>query len=158
MSVQKINVSHRGRSHPERVRLSGHFRVSERESGVFLDRRRSVPEGADFGRPQHQGAGQDRAQNASEKSRRHVARLSYSGRKGDFARQLQGVPPDLLENGFPVIAERKLDGKGVLVAKNLMVACPSKFEEMKEAGKNIPTDRETLMKEATKRKQVSEAK
>ncbi len=49
-----------------------------------------------------------------------------------------GVPPDLIENGFPVIAEGKINGQGVLVAKNLMVACPSKFTEMKDAGEKVP--------------------
>lgn len=49
-----------------------------------------------------------------------------------------GVPPDLLENGFPVIAEGKLNEHGVLVAKNLMVACPSRFEEMQKAGEPVP--------------------
>jgi len=56
----------------------------------------------------------------------------------------RGVPPDLLENGFPVIAEGKLNEKGILVAKNLMVACPSKFEEMKQAGKEIPKEHKAL--------------
>ena len=80
------------------------------------------------------------------------------GEKGTLPVSYKGVPPDLLENGFPVIAEGKLNGKGVLVAKNLMVACPSKFEEMKEAGESIPPDHEALMKQATKRKQMSEAR
>ena len=80
------------------------------------------------------------------------------GEKGTLPVSYKGVPPDLLENGFPVIAEGKLDSKGVLVAKNLMVACPSKFEEMKEAGESMPTDHETMMKEAAKRRQISEAK
>ena len=87
-------------------------------------------------------------------------RLAFhiQGEKGTLPVSYKGVPPDLLENGFPVIAEGKLDGKGVLVAKNLMVACPSKFEEMKEAGESIPMDHETMMKEAAKRRQLSEAK
>ena len=55
-----------------------------------------------------------------------------------------GVPPDLLENGFPVIAEGKIDTHGVLVAKNLMVACPSKFEEMEKAGEKAPDERAHL--------------
>ncbi len=80
------------------------------------------------------------------------------GEKGTLPVSYKGVPPDLLENGFPVIAEGKLDGKGVLVAKNLMVACPSKFEEMKEAGESIPTNHEALMKEAEKRKLTTEAR
>ena len=70
----------------------------------------------------------------------------------------KGVPPDLLENGFPVIAEGKLDAKGVLMAKNLMVACPSKFEEMKEAGESIPTDHGDLMENAAKRKEMPSAR
>lgn len=61
--------------------------------------------------------------------------------------RFKGVPPDLLENGFPVIAEGKIDKDGVLIAKNLMVACPSKFEEMKEAGEKVPdkAQHETLI-------------
>ncbi len=80
------------------------------------------------------------------------------GEKGTLPVSYKGVPPDLLENGFPVIAEGKLDGKGVLVAKNLMVACPSKFEEMKEAGESIPANHEALMKEAASRKQTTGAR
>ncbi len=70
----------------------------------------------------------------------------------------RGVPPDLLENGFPVIAEGKLNAKGVLVARNLMVACPSKFEEMKKAGGDIPVDHADLMKKVAKRKRTPEAR
>ncbi len=55
-----------------------------------------------------------------------------------------GVPPDLLENGFPVIAEGKIDARGVLVAKNLMVACPSKFEEMEKTGEKVPDGKSHL--------------
>lgn len=62
----------------------------------------------------------------------------------------RGVPPDLLENGFPVIAEGKFDGKGTLVAKNLMVACPSKFEEMKEKGAEAPKDHQKMVEQAAK--------
>ena len=80
------------------------------------------------------------------------------GEKETLPVSYKGVPPDLLENGFPVIAEGRLNGKGVLVAKNLMVACPSKFEEMKEAGGDMPTDHEILMKKAAKRRRISEAK
>jgi len=60
------------------------------------------------------------------------------GEKSTLPVRFKGVPPDLLENGFPVIAEGKIDKQGVLVAKNLMVACPSKFEEMKQAGEKVP--------------------
>ncbi len=66
--------------------------------------------------------------------------------------QFKGVPPDLLENGMPIIAEGKLDDKGVLVAKNLMVACPSKFEERKEAGESIPEDHKALVNESLAKK------
>ncbi|MDA1000020.1 MAG: cytochrome c maturation protein CcmE [bacterium] len=69
--------------------------------------------------------------------------------------RFQGVPPDLLENGFPVIAEGKLNGEGVLVAKNLMVACPSKFEEKKKTGEAIPKEHEILMQKAQPQKQAS---
>ncbi len=77
------------------------------------------------------------------------------GEKQTLRVRYTGVPPDLLENGFPVIAEGKLDTRGVLVAKNLMVACPSKFEEMKEAGEAIPTDHDDLMKKAAMRSGAS---
>lgn len=70
----------------------------------------------------------------------------------------RGVPPDLLENGFPVIAEGRLNDKGVLVAKNLMVACPSKFEEMKEAGESIPANHGALMEQAARRDQAPPAR
>ncbi len=80
------------------------------------------------------------------------------GEKKTLAVSYKGVPPDLLENGFPVIAEGKLNDKGILVAKNLMVACPSKFEEMKEAGENIPTDHKVLMEKAVKRKEMPSAR
>lgn len=60
------------------------------------------------------------------------------GEKTTLPVRYTGVPPDLLENGFPVIAEGKINHEGILVAKNLMVACPSKFEEMKKAGEKVP--------------------
>ena len=66
--------------------------------------------------------------------------------------RFKGVPPDLLENGMPIIAEGKLDDKGTLVAKNLMVACPSKFEEQKEAGENIPENHKALVIESLAKK------
>jgi cytochrome c-type biogenesis protein CcmE len=67
-------------------------------------------------------------------------RLSFSlqGEKSVLPVNYTGVPPDLLENGFPVIAEGKINAQGVLVAKNLMVACPSKFTEMQKAGEEVP--------------------
>ena len=60
------------------------------------------------------------------------------GEKATLPVNFRGVAPDLLDAGFPVIAEGKLDANGVLVANNLMVACPSKFEEMKSAGEKVP--------------------
>ena len=44
------------------------------------------------------------------------------------------------------------------MAKNLMVACPSKFEEMKEAGESIPTDHGDLIENAAKRKETPSAR
>ncbi len=81
-------------------------------------------------------------------------RLAFrlQGEKTTLPVSFRGVPPDLLENGFPVIAEGKLDEKGVLVAKNLMVACPSKFEEMKTAGQEMPADHQALMEKALQKK------
>ncbi|MBI3129217.1 MAG: cytochrome c maturation protein CcmE [Candidatus Tectomicrobia bacterium] len=72
------------------------------------------------------------------------------GEKQTLAVSYRGVPPDLLENGFPVIAEGKLDESGTLVAKNLMVACPSKFEEMKAKGEAIPQEHQKMVERATK--------
>ncbi|MEK6711399.1 MAG: cytochrome c maturation protein CcmE [Nitrospinota bacterium] len=70
------------------------------------------------------------------------------GEKRTLAVSYRGVPPDLLENGFPVIAEGKLNEQGILVAKNLMVACPSKFEEAKGEGKGLPKDHQKLVDQA----------
>lgn len=72
------------------------------------------------------------------------------GEKKTLAVSYRGVPPDLLENGFPVIAEGRLDEKGTLVAKNLMVACPSKFEEMKEKGNAVPKEHQKIVDQAAK--------
>lgn len=68
-------------------------------------------------------------------------RLSFNlqGEKTTLPVSFTGVPPDLLENGFPVIAEGKINERGVLMAKNLMVACPSKFEEMQKTGEKVPS-------------------
>ena len=84
-------------------------------------------------------------------------RVSFrlQGEKATLAVRFTGVPPDLLENGFPVIAEGKLGPGGVLVAKNLMVACPSKFEEKREAGEKIPEKHDTLMEGAQSGKQAA---
>lgn len=77
------------------------------------------------------------------------------GEKETLAVSYRGVPPDLLENGFPVIAEGRLDEKGTLVAKNLMVACPSKFEEMKDKGKAVPKEHQKIVDQAAKENQGS---
>lgn len=82
-------------------------------------------------------------------------RLSFNlqGEKTTLPVSFTGVPPDLLENGFPVIAEGKINERGILMAKNLMVACPSKFEEMKNSGEKMPTaaDHKTLIGNAAAR-------
>ncbi len=72
------------------------------------------------------------------------------GEKSTLPVRFVGVPPDLLENGFPVIAEGKINDRGVLVAKNLMVACPSKFQEMKKTGEKVPdqAEHQTLISKA----------
>jgi cytochrome c-type biogenesis protein CcmE len=71
---------------------------------------------------------------------RKAMKISFEiqGEKTRLPIHFTGVAPDLLENGFPVIAEGKLNADGVLMAKNLMVACPSKFEEMKNSGAKMP--------------------
>jgi len=74
------------------------------------------------------------------------------GKESSLPVTYTGVPPDLLENGFPVIAEGRMNSEGTLVAQNLMVACPSKFEEMKEKGELMPEDHLRLMEKALKRK------
>ena len=74
------------------------------------------------------------------------------GKESSLPVTFKGVPPDLLENGFPVIAEGKLNSKGTLVAQNLMVACPSKFEEMQKKGEIMPGDHLQLMKKAKERR------
>ena len=66
--------------------------------------------------------------------------------------RFKGVPPDLLENGMPIIAVGKLDDKGVLAATKLMVRCPSKFEEQKKAGKSIPENHKVLVNESLAQK------
>ena len=81
---------------------------------------------------------------ASIKKDLQAMKLAFriQGKNATLPVNFTGVSPDLLENGFPVIAEGKLDARGVLMAKNLMVACPSKFEEMKKAGSKVPTSAE----------------
>ena len=74
----------------------------------------------------------------SRNSEAMLLSFSLQGKNAVLPVNYTGVPPDLLENGFPVIAEGKINAQGVLVAKNLMVACPSKFTEMKKAGEAVP--------------------
>ncbi len=75
----------------------------------------------------------------SRNSKAMLLSFNLQGVKTILPVSFTGVPPDLLENGFPVIAEGKINESGVLMAKNLMVACPSKFEEMKKAGTSVPS-------------------
>ncbi len=41
----------------------------------------------------------------------------------------RGVVPDTLQTGESVVAEGKLDASGTFQANNLLVKCPSKYEE-----------------------------
>ncbi len=41
----------------------------------------------------------------------------------------RGVPPDTLKTGESVVAEGKLDASGTFQADNLLVKCPSKYEQ-----------------------------
>ena len=43
-----------------------------------------------------------------------------------------GVIPDTLTTGESVVAEGKLDSRGVFQASNILVKCPSKYEESKK--------------------------
>lgn len=43
-----------------------------------------------------------------------------------------GVIPDTMTSGESVVAEGKLDAKGVFQASNILVKCPSKYEESKK--------------------------
>ncbi len=44
----------------------------------------------------------------------------------------RGVIPDTLTSGESVVAEGKLDAQGVFQASNILVKCPSKYEESKK--------------------------
>ncbi len=45
----------------------------------------------------------------------------------------QGIVPDLFKDGAEVIVEGKFRNDGVLVASNVMTACPSKYEAEAQA-------------------------
>lgn len=53
--------------------------------------------------------------------------------KGVLAVHFRGILPDLFKDGAVVIVEGKYGINGVLVASNVMTACPSKYEAELEA-------------------------
>nr|WP_290667238.1 cytochrome c maturation protein CcmE [Ardenticatena sp.] len=50
------------------------------------------------------------------------------------------VMPDLFMKSTSVIVEGRLNENGVFEASNILVKCPSKYEEAAEAGAEVPTD------------------
>lgn len=52
--------------------------------------------------------------------------------------QYEGAKPDTLNDGWEAIVEGELKPDGTLVASELLVKCPSKYEAMEEEGKEAP--------------------
>lgn len=53
----------------------------------------------------------------------------------------EGVKPDTMNDGWEAIVEGELQSDGkTLVASELLVKCPSKYEAMEENGEKIPKD------------------
>ncbi|MFQ5894893.1 MAG: cytochrome c maturation protein CcmE [Nitrospinota bacterium] len=89
--------------------------------------------------------------------RRNKATMELSfrlrGEKGELPVYFRGVAPDLIgRDGVNVIAEGKVGEDGVFQATNLMVACPSKFEEMVKEGKEVPKDYDRLVRRSQEKK------
>ncbi len=65
-----------------------------------------------------------------------VQKLSLAFKMGEEGVSIpvsyKGVKPDMFQAGAAVIVEGKLGPDGVLMAKNLMTSCPSKYEEEKQ--------------------------
>jgi cytochrome c-type biogenesis protein CcmE len=59
--------------------------------------------------------------------------LNFNMKDGNIVQPVvyRGVIPDTLTSGESVVAEGKLDAQGVFQASNLLVKCPSKYEESK---------------------------
>jgi len=60
--------------------------------------------------------------------------LNFNLKEGNFVQPVEyrGVIPDTMMNGESVVAEGKLDAQGVFQASNILVKCPSKYEETKK--------------------------
>ncbi len=60
--------------------------------------------------------------------------LTFNMKEGNVVQPVayRGVIPDTLTTGESVVAEGKLDSQGVFQASNLLVKCPSKYEESKK--------------------------
>ncbi|MDC3414546.1 cytochrome c maturation protein CcmE [Aquibacillus sp. 3ASR75-11] len=54
--------------------------------------------------------------------------------------QYEGAKPDTLNDGWEAIVTGKLSPNGKLVATELLVKCPSKYEAMDEEGEELPAD------------------
>ena len=60
--------------------------------------------------------------------------LSFNLKDGNIVQPVvyRGVIPDTMTSGESVVAEGKLDVQGVFQASNILVKCPSKYEETKK--------------------------
>lgn len=54
--------------------------------------------------------------------------------------EYEGVKPDSMNDGWEAIVEGELTSSGTLVASELLVKCPSKYEAMEENGEKLPED------------------
>lgn len=57
--------------------------------------------------------------------------LKFNMKDGDIVQPVfyRGIVPDTLTTGESVVAEGRLDSQGVFQASNILVKCPSKYEE-----------------------------
>lgn len=60
--------------------------------------------------------------------------LNFNLKDGNIIQPVvyRGVVPDTMTTGESVVAEGKLDAQGVFQASNILVKCPSKYEESKK--------------------------
>ncbi|WP_407270675.1 cytochrome c maturation protein CcmE [Radiobacillus sp. PE A8.2] len=69
--------------------------------------------------------------------------LELRGEDGSSYRvpiQYEGVKPDTLNDGWEAIVEGELTSDGTLIASELLVKCPSKYEAMEEEGEEFPAN------------------
>ena len=59
--------------------------------------------------------------------------LKFNLKDGDLVLPVvyRGIAPDTLKTGESVVAEGRVDATGVFQADNILVKCPSKYEEQK---------------------------